>query len=81
MTFLIKTHSLGWQVIDATPQELSEGSYRLGPASVRAVQKGEVSLAYDTRFVIAEVSADICHFQEDDASDFGFVKLSINKYR
>lgn len=71
----------GWQIIDATPQELSDGAYRLGPASLQAVRNGEISLAYDTRFVIAEVSADICHFQEDDETDFGFVKLSINKYR
>ncbi|XP_011169553.1 annulin isoform X1 [Solenopsis invicta] len=48
----------GWQVIDATPQELSEGAYRCGPASVAAVKKGEVLRPYDNAFVFAEVNAD-----------------------
>lgn len=72
---------LGWQIIDATPQELSDGTYRLGPASLEAVRKEETAFQYDTGFVFSEVNADICHFQEDDSPDFGFVKLSINKYR
>ncbi len=46
----------GWQVVDATPQELSQGSYRCGPASVSAVRNGEVNLKFDTPFVFAEVS-------------------------
>ncbi|XP_058120396.1 annulin-like [Anopheles ziemanni] len=48
----------GWQVVDATPQELSDGMFKLGPTSVRAVKNGEVNLAYDTEFVFAEVNAD-----------------------
>lgn len=48
----------GWQAIDATPQELSEGAYRCGPASVAAVKKGEVLRPYDNAFVFAEVNAD-----------------------
>lgn len=70
----------GWQIIDATPQELSDGTYRLGPASLKAVRKGETYLQYDTRFAYSEVNADICHFQESDGPNFDFVKLSINKY-
>ncbi|XP_072259865.1 protein-glutamine gamma-glutamyltransferase 6-like [Pyxicephalus adspersus] len=49
----------GWQVLDATPQEESEGSYRLGPCSVTAVKEGDVNLPYDTLFVFGEVNADI----------------------
>jgi hypothetical protein len=30
----------GWQVIDATPQEASDGLYRTGPTSLQAVRKG-----------------------------------------
>ncbi|XP_033324173.2 transglutaminase isoform X1 [Megalopta genalis] len=49
----------GWQVIDATPQELSDDdTYRCGPASVAAVKKGEVLRPYDNAFLFAEVNAD-----------------------
>lgn len=48
----------GWQAIDATPQELSEDSYRCGPASVAAVKRGEVLRPYDGGFLFAEVNAD-----------------------
>lgn len=36
----------GWQVVDATPQELSSGLFRCGPASVASVKKGEIQLPY-----------------------------------
>nr|XP_003230298.2 PREDICTED: protein-glutamine gamma-glutamyltransferase E [Anolis carolinensis] len=49
----------GWQVIDATPQERSQGLYQCGPASVMAVKQGQVRLNYDTAFVYSEVNADI----------------------
>uniref|UniRef100_A0AAG5DTV4 protein-glutamine gamma-glutamyltransferase n=1 Tax=Anopheles atroparvus TaxID=41427 RepID=A0AAG5DTV4_ANOAO len=48
----------GWQVVDATPQELSDGMFKLGPAPVVAVKNGEVNVAFDTEFVFAEVNAD-----------------------
>ncbi|XP_046385500.1 annulin-like isoform X2 [Ischnura elegans] len=48
----------GWQVIDATPQELSDDVYRCGPASVSAVKRGEVLRPFDGQFVYAEVNAD-----------------------
>ncbi|XP_024939545.1 annulin isoform X2 [Cephus cinctus] len=48
----------GWQAIDATPQELSEDSYRCGPASVEAVKRGEILRPYDNGFLFAEVNAD-----------------------
>lgn len=46
----------GWQVVDATPQETSQGSFRCGPASVTAIRDGHVYLKYDAPFVFAEVS-------------------------
>lgn len=49
----------GWQVVDATPQEPSQGSYRCGPTPVSAVRNGQVNLKFDTPFVFAEVSAFI----------------------
>lgn len=48
----------GWQVIDATPQELSEDLYRCGPASVVACKRGEILRPYDGPFLFAEVNAD-----------------------
>ncbi|XP_029415055.1 protein-glutamine gamma-glutamyltransferase 5 isoform X3 [Nannospalax galili] len=48
----------GWQVLDATPQETSNGLYCCGPASVRAIKEGEVDLNFDTRFAFSMVNAD-----------------------
>jgi hypothetical protein len=36
----------GWQVIDATPQEISSGLFRCGPASVLAVKRGQIQYPY-----------------------------------
>ncbi|XP_054723069.1 annulin-like [Uloborus diversus] len=48
----------GWQAVDATPQEESDGLYRCGPSSVAAIKRGEVKKAFDTTFLFAEVNAD-----------------------
>ncbi|XP_040294822.1 protein-glutamine gamma-glutamyltransferase 5-like isoform X1 [Bufo bufo] len=48
----------GWQVLDPTPQETSNGIYCCGPASVKAIKKGEVHLNYDGPFVFSMVNAD-----------------------
>ncbi|KAK7810213.1 hypothetical protein U0070_010377 [Myodes glareolus] len=48
----------GWQVLDATPQETSNGLYCCGPASVKAIKEGEVDLNYDTPFAFSMVNAD-----------------------
>ncbi|KAI4827598.1 hypothetical protein KUCAC02_030983, partial [Chaenocephalus aceratus] len=48
----------GWQVVDPTPQEESDGIFCCGPAPVKAVLKGETNLKYDIPFVFAEVNAD-----------------------
>ncbi|XP_018576112.1 hemocyte protein-glutamine gamma-glutamyltransferase isoform X2 [Anoplophora glabripennis] len=70
----------GWQIIDATPQEESDKVMRCGPASVAAVKRGEVGYLYDTPFVFSEVNADVVHFKEDEESDWGFSRISVNKY-
>uniref|UniRef100_A0A8C4H057 protein-glutamine gamma-glutamyltransferase n=1 Tax=Dicentrarchus labrax TaxID=13489 RepID=A0A8C4H057_DICLA len=49
----------GWQVLDPTPQEKSEGVFCCGPAPVKAICQGEANLKYDVPFVFAEVNADI----------------------
>ncbi|KAM8945858.1 protein-glutamine gamma-glutamyltransferase 6-like [Pelodytes ibericus] len=48
----------GWQVLDATPQEISGETYCCGPTSVHAVKEGDVHLNHDTIFVYSEVNAD-----------------------
>ncbi|XP_034724646.1 protein-glutamine gamma-glutamyltransferase 5-like isoform X3 [Etheostoma cragini] len=48
----------GWQVLDPTPQEKSQGVYCCGPAPVVAILNGETDIKYDTPFVFAEVNAD-----------------------
>lgn len=49
----------GWQAVDATPLEKSEGIYRCGPTSVHAIKEGDVDLDYDTPFMFAAVNADV----------------------
>ncbi|MBN3308027.1 F13A factor, partial [Amia calva] len=44
----------GWQVVDATPQETSDGMYRCGPASVQAIKHGNICYPFDTPFIFAE---------------------------
>uniref|UniRef100_A0A6J0TAC9 Coagulation factor XIII A chain n=1 Tax=Pogona vitticeps TaxID=103695 RepID=A0A6J0TAC9_9SAUR len=51
----------GWQAVDSTPQENSDGMYRCGPASVQAVKHGHVCFQFDTPFVFAEVNSDIVY--------------------
>uniref|UniRef100_A0A8D0G466 protein-glutamine gamma-glutamyltransferase n=1 Tax=Sphenodon punctatus TaxID=8508 RepID=A0A8D0G466_SPHPU len=48
----------GWQVLDATPQETSNGLFCCGPAPVRAIKEGDVQLSYDAPFVFSMVNAD-----------------------
>ncbi|XP_062835319.1 protein-glutamine gamma-glutamyltransferase E isoform X2 [Anolis carolinensis] len=48
----------GWQILDATPQELSSNIFQCGPASLVAIKEGDVDLGYDCPFVFAEVNAD-----------------------
>uniref|UniRef100_UPI00398EFEE5 protein-glutamine gamma-glutamyltransferase 2-like n=1 Tax=Pristiophorus japonicus TaxID=55135 RepID=UPI00398EFEE5 len=47
----------GWQVVDATPQEESDGIYCCGPAPVKAIKEGDMDMKYDVPFVFAEVNA------------------------
>jgi transglutaminase 1 len=52
----------GWQTIDGTPQEKSDGLYRCGPAPVAAVKSGSIGLGYDTAYVFSEVNSDKCYW-------------------
>ncbi|NXL47074.1 TGM4 glutamyltransferase, partial [Podilymbus podiceps] len=48
----------GWQAIDSTPQEHSQGIFQCGPCPLKAVREGDVYLPFDSKFVYAEVNAD-----------------------
>lgn len=67
----------GWQVVDATPQETSQGVFRCGPASVAAVRNGQVYLKHDTPFVFAEVNSDKVYWQR--TADGTFTPVHIKK--
>ncbi|KAM4622658.1 protein-glutamine gamma-glutamyltransferase 2 [Discoglossus pictus] len=54
----------GWQAVDPTPQEKSEGVYCCGPAPVTAVKEGDLGLKYDVKFLFAEVNADCVYYVE-----------------
>ncbi|XP_047442789.1 protein-glutamine gamma-glutamyltransferase K-like [Mugil cephalus] len=60
----------GWQAVDATPQETSQGIFRCGPASLAAVRNGEVYLKHDCPFVFAEVNSDKIYWQRNKDGTF-----------
>ncbi|XP_015251619.1 PREDICTED: protein-glutamine gamma-glutamyltransferase K [Cyprinodon variegatus] len=60
----------GWQTVDATPQETSQGTFRCGPASLTAVRNGQVFLKHDTTFVFAEVNSDKIYWQKNKDGTF-----------
>ncbi|XP_072268374.1 protein-glutamine gamma-glutamyltransferase 4 [Pyxicephalus adspersus] len=67
----------GWQAIDATPQEISQGVFQCGPCSLKAIREGIVYLPYDGKFLFAEVNADKVHWLvtwKDGEEDFSMVK-------
>ncbi|XP_008289213.1 protein-glutamine gamma-glutamyltransferase 2 [Stegastes partitus] len=52
----------GWQVLDPTPQELSDGEFCCGPCPVTAIKEGNLAVKYDAPFIFAEVNADITYW-------------------
>ncbi|XP_033989112.1 LOW QUALITY PROTEIN: coagulation factor XIII A chain-like [Trematomus bernacchii] len=55
----------GWQVVDSTPQETSDGHYRCGPAPVAAIKEGLLCHPYDVAFCFAEVNSDVVFHKRD----------------
>ncbi|KAB5546674.1 hypothetical protein PHYPO_G00074750 [Pangasianodon hypophthalmus] len=60
----------GWQVVDATPQETSQGTFCCGPTPVAAIRDGLVYLKYDAPFVFAEVNSDRIFWQRQANGTF-----------
>uniref|UniRef100_A0A8C7YC12 Protein-glutamine gamma-glutamyltransferase K n=1 Tax=Oryzias sinensis TaxID=183150 RepID=A0A8C7YC12_9TELE len=55
----------GWQAVDSTPQETSQGTFCCGPASLSAIRSGHVYLKHDAPFVFAEVNSDKIYWQRN----------------
>ncbi|KAF7696286.1 hypothetical protein HF521_006380 [Silurus meridionalis] len=68
----------GWQAVDATPQETSQGSYCCGPASVTAIRDGQVYLKHDAHFVFAEVNSDKIYWQRNTDGTFSQIYCEKN---
>lgn len=59
----------GWQAHDATPQELSEGVMRCGPAPLKAIREGQVYLNYDVPFIFSEVNGDKVFWRRNEEGE------------
>ncbi|NXU06552.1 TGM2 glutamyltransferase, partial [Buphagus erythrorhynchus] len=72
----------GWQVLDPTPQEKSEGVYCCGPAPVKAIKEGDMLLKYDIPFIFAEVNADVVYWvvQGDGMQKQSIRSSDVGKY-
>ncbi|KAF5296194.1 hypothetical protein FQA39_LY12648 [Lamprigera yunnana] len=70
----------GWQAIDATPQETSDGVFQCGPTSLEAIKKGQVGFNYDVAFMLASVNADLMRWKEDPQAPMGYSRIYCNKY-
>uniref|UniRef100_A0AAY4CQF8 Protein-glutamine gamma-glutamyltransferase K n=1 Tax=Denticeps clupeoides TaxID=299321 RepID=A0AAY4CQF8_9TELE len=68
----------GWQAVDSTPQETSQGMFRCGPASVNAIRSGLVYLKYDAPFVFAEVNSDKIYWQRKPDGTFTQIHMEKN---
>ncbi|XP_028988413.1 protein-glutamine gamma-glutamyltransferase K isoform X2 [Betta splendens] len=60
----------GWQAVDSTPQETSQGTFCCGPASVNAIRSGQVYHKHDAPFVFAEVNSDKIYWQRNKDGTF-----------
>ncbi|XP_069102220.1 protein-glutamine gamma-glutamyltransferase K-like [Argopecten irradians] len=58
----------GWQALDSTPQETSDGLYCCGPCPLLAIKKGDVTVPYDGHFIYCEVNADRVYWKIDNAT-------------
>ncbi|XP_031145715.1 coagulation factor XIII A chain [Sander lucioperca] len=66
----------GWQIVDATPQETSDGMYRCGPASVKAIKHGQICFPFDAAFVFAEVNSDVVFYSRNKDGTMEPVKVN-----
>lgn len=51
----------------------------MGPASVKAVRRGEVDVKYDGIFVLSEVNADVVYFRKTPSGHKKEIKRLIDE--
>jgi transglutaminase 1 len=66
---LIDPKFSGWQAIDATPQEQSDGAYQCGPCPLISIKQGQ-KVDYDWTFIFGEVNADVYNYVETKNGDY-----------
>lgn len=76
---MLNFRGMQWQAIDGTPQELSAGLYRMGPAPISAVY-ANAGGNYDVSFVHNEVQATVRNYYFNTATNTA-VLLSEDQYR
>ncbi|XP_058256307.1 coagulation factor XIII A chain-like [Hemibagrus wyckioides] len=68
----------GWQVVDATPQEISEGYYRCGPTAVVAIKNESLGYSFDAGFVFSEVNSDVVYHKKDKYGNMTVIYVDSN---
>uniref|UniRef100_A0A6B2KZB6 Transglutaminase-like domain-containing protein n=1 Tax=Arcella intermedia TaxID=1963864 RepID=A0A6B2KZB6_9EUKA len=63
----------GWQAIDATPQEKSDGEYQTGPCPLAAIKEG-TEVPFDWKFIFGEVNADVRHYVKSQTGEYKLVQ-------
>ena len=69
-----------WNAVDATPQEESDGAYRMGPALVRLVKQNKAltdGANYDAAFLVGEVNGVHQKAESYDLADIGRLTLTM----
>ena len=69
----------GWNAVDATPQEMSDGAYQMGPAFIPFVKSNfalDNPTNYDAKFVAGEVNALHRYPKSDYRHDVGRAMLT-----
>ncbi|XP_025115118.1 protein-glutamine gamma-glutamyltransferase K-like isoform X2 [Pomacea canaliculata] len=67
----------GWQAFDPTPQECNEGVFTCGPASVKAIRKGELYYGFHAKFLFSEAHGERVHWLVD--SDGNMTPFRVEK--
>ncbi|XP_059169628.1 protein-glutamine gamma-glutamyltransferase 4-like [Physella acuta] len=55
----------GWQALDPTPMDCSEGVVTCGPSPVTAILKGDIFVGFETKYLFAELHGGRIHWQVD----------------
>lgn len=69
----------GWQVLDSTPQETSDGYHRCGPFPTLAVKEGMLCYPFDGRFIFGEVEGDVRYHVRDKYGNTTLVHVDKTK--